>query len=126
MNQIVGRMSGVERSHYDWWRSLPTMRITMREALELGEYSATNPTGVTPGKRWRRHNGAFDQSFKRQGGVPRWIIRTYEAIPGDDKHVSNGQYRAVIRVKVPFVFGPCEQCTEPTHCTSWKNCGRGL
>jgi hypothetical protein len=88
----------VDDEHLNWWRSLPTMRITMREAEKLLEYSATNPTGAYPGKRWRRHDGAFDHNAKANGLTPRWIIRTYEEVPGNDKIVRNGQYRAVIAV----------------------------
>jgi hypothetical protein len=83
-----------------FWRSLPPLRITYAEALAVPEYSASNPTGVTPGKRWRRENGAFDHEFKAAGGRPRWMICTYEEIPGDAKYVKNGRYRAVIRVKM--------------------------
>lgn len=88
------------------WRALPPLRITMAKAVELPEYSATNPTGVRPGKMWRRCNGAHDQQFKRAGGVPRWMICTYEEIPGDDTRVKNGYYRALIRV--PMGRKECE------------------
>jgi hypothetical protein len=83
-----------------YWRKLPPFRIHMRDALKLPEYSATNPTGVYPGKRWRRHNGVHDMRFIANGGIPRWVICTYEEIPGDDKMVKNGYYRAVITVKM--------------------------
>lgn len=83
-----------------FWRSLPPMRITMKEAVALPEYSASNPTGVTVGKRWRRHNGVHDMEFFHRGGIPRWMICTYEEIPGDTKYVRNGRYRAVITVKM--------------------------
>lgn len=93
----------IEHPDYEalhWWRDLPPYIISMREAVKLPEYSATNPTGVSPGKRWRRHNGVHDHNFRRMGGVPRWIICTYEEIPGDNTMVLNGRYRAVIRVKM--------------------------
>ena len=64
-----------------WWRALPPMRVDMDVATRLPEYSMTNPTGVTVGKTWRRHNGVFDHEFKRQGGVPRWVICRYEEAP---------------------------------------------
>ena len=88
----------VDEKSRAYWLSLPTMRITMAEATKLLEYSASNPSGAYPGKRWRRHNGAFDHRFKALGGIPRWVICTYEEIPDDPKHVKNGVYRAVIRV----------------------------
>jgi hypothetical protein len=40
------------------------LRMTIREARELkrkhGEYSASYPTLVIPGKKWLRHDGAHD------------------------------------------------------------------
>lgn len=65
----------------EYWRSLPPLQITMQAALKLGEYSATNPSGVVPGKRWRRENGAFDHTFKARGGTPRWVICEYQEAP---------------------------------------------
>jgi hypothetical protein len=41
----------------------------------LHEYSATNPTGVYPGKMWRRHDGLFDQRCKP--GERRWLLCWY-------------------------------------------------
>lgn len=100
-----------DKYHRKWWLSLPRMRVTMAEALALPEYSATNPTGVRPGKTWRRHDGAFDHEARARGLRPRWVICTYEAIPGDDTRVRNGRYRAVIRVPMGRRVGPC---TYPT------------
>lgn len=40
----------------------------------LAEYSASNPSGVYPGKMWRRHDGAFDRRFIESGGKPVWIL----------------------------------------------------
>lgn len=64
--------------------NLPRVRILASEFLALGEYSCTIPTGVIPGKRWRRLHGSFDERFIRAGGKPRWVIGEYQAIPGDD------------------------------------------
>ncbi len=64
-----------------WWRALPPYRVDMKAAWQLPEYSATNPTGVTVGKTWRRLNGAHDEVFKRLGGRPRWVICRYEDAP---------------------------------------------
>lgn len=41
---------------------------------ELPEYSASNPTGVYPGKMWRRHDGEFDGEFLAKGGRPVWLL----------------------------------------------------
>ena len=93
-------MRTVDEDSREFWRGLPPMQITYAEAKALPEYSASNPTGVQPGKRWRRHNGVHDTHFKKQGGIPRWIIRTYEEVTGNDKIVANNWYRPVIRVKM--------------------------
>lgn len=81
-------MSIADQKSLAFWRSLPPMYITLREALALPEYSGSNPTGAYPGKRWRRHNGVHDMAFKAAGGVPRWII--CEEVPENDKI---GRYR---------------------------------
>lgn len=62
------------------WRQPPPERIEiddkhalMTEATfkDLLEYSATIPSGVYPGKMWRRHDGAFDMNSKRP---PKWML----------------------------------------------------
>lgn len=96
-----------------YWRALPPMRLSMTQARALLEYSASNPSGVTVGKMWRRHNGAFDHRFIAAGGKPRWVICRYEEAPekivkdGPDpdswKHVAMCKivtYRPVVRVKM--------------------------
>jgi hypothetical protein len=72
----------------------------LAQLAQLPEYSCSRPTGVTPGKRWRRHNGAHDPHYIKQGGKPYWVIGAYEAIPGDDKMVAIKSYRPCVRVKV--------------------------
>lgn len=83
-----------------WYRSLPSMRVTLRELEALPEYSASNPTGAIEGKRWRRHNGAHDFTFRKAGGVPFWVICQYE-IRSDTppNHVTTVTYRPVVTVK---------------------------
>lgn len=62
---------------------LPVMYFGSLEAIKkLPEYSCTMPTGVTPGKMWRRHD-VFYPNCKE----PVWIIGRYEEAP-------NGQVRA--------------------------------
>ena len=50
-------------SAFESLKDIP-LRLTLAEAAkmlnELGEYSATLPTGVFPGKRWLRHDGVYD------------------------------------------------------------------
>jgi hypothetical protein len=43
----------------------------------LAEYSCSIPSGVYPGKMWRRHNGAFDHRFLSDGGFPVWLLCWY-------------------------------------------------
>lgn len=78
----------------------PPLPITLREAMELAEYSATYPTGATLGKRWRRHDGSHDREFTRRGGRPTWLICEYYEGPRTGKgSVSIRTYRPVIRIK---------------------------
>jgi hypothetical protein len=52
-------------------------RMSTRTFEALAEYSASRPTGVYPGKMWRRHDGAFDREFLRKGGRPEWLLCWY-------------------------------------------------
>ena len=50
---------------------------------ELREYSSTIPTGVYPGKMWRRHDGIFDPRTRQRNDAPgRWLLCWY----GDEDH----------------------------------------
>lgn len=64
------------------YQHLPRMRVTPQEFERLPEYSCSYPTGTTPGKRWRREDGAYDHQFKLSGGKPVWMIGEYD--PDDD------------------------------------------
>lgn len=65
------------------------LRLTIAEATKmrwaLGEYSASIPTGVVPGKKWLRHNGVFDPRcppwFLMGYGEPRINARGVEVCP---------------------------------------------
>lgn len=65
-----------------WADTLPVLALTQAEFDALPEYSCSLPTGTTPGKRWKREDGAHDFAFKSQGGRPRWVIGEYD--PQDD------------------------------------------
>ncbi len=43
----------------------------------LAEYSASVPSGIYPGKMWKRHDGAFDRAFRSRGGLPVWRLCWY-------------------------------------------------
>lgn len=78
---------------------LPVLRLPLHEFNALLEYSASLPTGTTPGKRWKRLDGSHDRAFIRAGGKPRWMIGEYD--PNDDgkgKKIKVNWYRPVIRV----------------------------
>jgi len=40
----------------------------------LAEYSCSQPSGVYPGKMWKRHDGAHDRNFIASGGKPEWWL----------------------------------------------------
>lgn len=57
---------------------LPVMYFnSVKEIEALPEYSCTMPTGVIPGKMWRRHDGSFDPKCKD----PVWLIGKYVEAP---------------------------------------------
>lgn len=61
----------------DPYAGLPAMHMTRKEFDDLDEYSATLPGYTQPGKKWRRHDGAYDPNCKS----PVWLIGEYD--PGD-------------------------------------------
>ena len=52
-------------------------RMSFATFKDLPEYSASKPTGVYPGKMWKRHDGAHDYAFLRSGGKPEWLLCWY-------------------------------------------------
>jgi hypothetical protein len=86
----------------DWYRALPKMRMTLAEFERLPEYSASYPTGTTPGKMWRRHDGAHDPSRRFE---PLWVICQYDPdCPDDAKTIKILSYRPVIRMPARRAF----------------------
>ncbi|WP_152338585.1 hypothetical protein [Pseudorhizobium banfieldiae] len=78
---------------------LPGLHLTRAEFEALDEYSATLPTGTTPGKRWRRHDGAYDPDCEN----PFWLIGEYD--PDDDgkgPSIKINWYIPVISVAAPL------------------------
>lgn len=84
-------------SFIEWIDELPTERIKARVFFALPEYSATIPTGVTIGKRWRCLVGAHDPYFR---GKPRWVIREFVAVE-NPKMAGIAQYRPIIIAERP-------------------------
>jgi hypothetical protein len=60
----------------------------------LPEYSATRPTGVYPGKMWKRHDGAFDHRFLEEGGTPVWLLCWYGE--SDKPGCCSNHYREIV------------------------------
>lgn len=99
-------MSDVDAEHRDFVRALPTLRLTARAFAELPEYSATNPTGTTPGKAWKRLDGLFDRRWRAAGGKPRWIVCQYDPdCPPEAKRIRIFQYRPIIIVRARTEWG---------------------
>lgn len=64
--------------------TLRRLRLTPQQFEDLRDYSASYPTGTTPGKMWRRLDGAFDHAFVKAGGQPYWMVMQYDpAAPSD-------------------------------------------
>jgi len=75
---------------------LPIICMLRGEFEALPEYSCTLPTGVVPGKRWRRHDGAHDH---RQRGRPHpWLVCEYSEpfMDGGEVYCSVLVYRPVL------------------------------
>lgn len=55
-----------------------THALMTRDAFEqLAEYSSTRPSGVYPGKMWKRHDGIYDHAYLAAGGKPEWLLCWY-------------------------------------------------
>lgn len=66
--------------------------MTYADFMCLHEYSATQPSGVYPGKMWRRHDGFYDERFLAGGGEPEWVLRWFGVHPTEpEKYCSNHQ-----------------------------------
>ncbi len=75
---------------------LPRLHLTVDELADLPEYSTTYPTGVTSGKRWRRHT--YSQTPERI-----WIGEYYIGPGTPEGHAEIRWYRPVIRVVADMV-----------------------
>lgn len=71
---------------------MKAIHLTREEFGALPEYSASLPTGTTPGKRWRRHDGAFDHACKQ----PQWLIGEYGAVSADGRSIAIHWYIPVM------------------------------
>lgn len=64
--------------------------LTQAQFERLPEYSASLPSGVYPGKCWRRHNGAHDPRCKN----PEWLFAWYGEC--DDPKKCSINYRKIL------------------------------
>jgi hypothetical protein len=62
----------------------------------LAEYSATIPTGVYPGKMWKRHDGIYDRKCKPEH--QRWLLGWFgeEFTKGEFDYCSNNWREIII------------------------------
>ena len=67
---------------------LDTTHALMTEAnfKDLHEYSSTIPTGVYPGKMWKRYDGVHDPRCKREDR--QWLLMWYDEIPNQPDRCS--------------------------------------
>lgn len=86
-----------KRHGFDY-ATLPPLHMTKAEFEALDDYSATYPTGTTPGKRWRRHDGAHDPRCEK----PVWIVGEYGDIEPGGLNIKINWYIPVIRVDAPL------------------------
>lgn len=87
----AGRSPGIEGPE-----PLPRLRVTPAEFHALLEYSCSLPTGTTPGKRWKRLDGAYDRRCTR----PRWMIGEYDPdCPPDATRIRIIWYRPIISLR---------------------------
>lgn len=69
----------------------PVIALTQAAFDKLPEYSATVPTGGTPGKQWKSNNG-WCHTDKDD-----WYLEEYYEKPGDTEYVYVKRARIVIR-----------------------------
>lgn len=81
-------MTRINRQPRDLIAELPRLRLTPQQFGRLLEYSASYPTGTTPGKMWRRLDGAFDRAFIQAGGQPYWMVMQYDPEAPSDAEVA--------------------------------------
>jgi hypothetical protein len=93
-------MRFVDVPHYAEFPKLDMTLNDFYKAMNLPEYSSTRPTGVSHGKKWRRHDGACDRQFIADGGKPVWLIGEYDVNEETDTYVTH-MYRIKVRVRAP-------------------------
>jgi hypothetical protein len=60
-----------------WFAQFPEIRLSRSEFEQMPEHSLSVPTGVRPGKRWRRNETVWLQ------GEIVWLQGEYVEVPGD-------------------------------------------
>lgn len=74
--------------------------MTRRTFDSLAEYSASKPTGVYPGKMWKRFDGSFDREFLARGGKPVWLLCWYGEC--DDPKMCSNNSRVILLADSDF------------------------
>lgn len=72
-----------------WVATLPAEPVSRRALDDLPEYSLSDPTGVVPGKVWKRNTGMTDP--------PTWVICEYVQVPGAPDRCKIEQRRPVVK-----------------------------
>ncbi|MCJ2051669.1 hypothetical protein [Methylobacterium sp. J-070] len=82
-------MTRVRPQPRDRIAEFPRLRLTPQQFENLSDYSASYPTGTTPGKMWRRLDGAFDHAFIKAGGQPYWMVMQYDPTAPSDAEIEH-------------------------------------
>lgn len=84
-------MTAIQGTYKPPFEMVIRQRITQKKFDNLLEYSTTNPTGVEPGKVWKRNLNAM------VGPRPKWVICSY--IEAADPKFCH------IEIRVPVIVG---------------------
>lgn len=60
--------------------------LSKKDLDSLPEYSSTLPSGVYPGKMWKRHDGVYDPVCKVEDR--KWLLCWFGEVPGDPNKCS--------------------------------------
>ena len=82
------------------YKGYPEKHLTLREWNNLLEYSASLPTGTTPGKQWKAHLGHRTPG----GGV--WWHAEYGAVDEKTNTIAIIWSKPVIRARVKAISRP--------------------
>ena len=88
-------MTCIVRQPRDNIAGFSRLRLTPQQFNDLREYSASYPTGTTPGKMWRRLDGAHDRAFIQAGGRPYWMVMQYDPEAPSDAEIMRMEAKGI-------------------------------